>query len=167
MTGAANIPALEAAMASATASHAPVERKLTTTREEYQAARADLDARARAGRTVQSRNNKGHFTRGSKVFTAGVAPVAQVPAVVEKRAMLEAMIERAIDLLDQIDGDADLELEPDLEESFNREVSCEDEGAQCDDEGAPGFGPLPKYHPEDQRIAAFKGWFGTEYRSVA
>lgn len=52
----------------------------------YAEARADLDARARAGKTVQGRNNKGHFLRGVKVFTAGVAPVAQAPAKVEKVA---------------------------------------------------------------------------------
>lgn len=70
---------LEDAMATATASHAPVERKLTTTREEYQAARADLEARARAGKTVQGRNSKGHFTRGVKVSTFGHKPAtAQV-----------------------------------------------------------------------------------------
>ncbi|PIB91260.1 hypothetical protein [Caulobacter sp. FWC2] len=78
----ATTSALEAAMAEATASHAPVARKLHTTQAEYAAARADLDARARAGQTVQGRNSKGHFTRGVKVFTAGVAPVA--PVVVRK-----------------------------------------------------------------------------------
>lgn len=52
----------------------------------YAEARADLDARARAGKTVQGRNNKGRFLRGVKVFTAGVAPVAQAPAKVEKAA---------------------------------------------------------------------------------
>ena len=78
--------ALEAAMAEATASHAPVARKLHTTQAEYAAARADLEARARAGKTVQGRNSKGHFTRGVKVFTVGAASVAQAPAKVEKVA---------------------------------------------------------------------------------
>jgi hypothetical protein len=65
---------LEDAMAIATASHPPVDRKLTTNREEYQAARADLDARARAGKTVQGRNSKGHFTKGVKVSTFAKDP---------------------------------------------------------------------------------------------
>ncbi|UQV19068.1 hypothetical protein MU852_04175 [Brevundimonas albigilva] len=40
-----------------------------------------------------------------------------------RRVRLEAAIEAAIALLDQMDGDAD------------REAVCEDEGGQCDDEG--------------------------------
>jgi hypothetical protein len=56
-------------MAIATASHVPVERKLHTTRAENAAARADLDARARAGKTVQGRNRLGQFTRSVKVVT--------------------------------------------------------------------------------------------------
>lgn len=56
-------------MAKATASHAPSARKLHTTKGENAASRADLDARARAGRTVQSRNRLGQFTRGVKVVT--------------------------------------------------------------------------------------------------
>ncbi len=83
---ATNLSALEVAMVEATASRAPVERKLTTTKAEYDAARAELDARARAGKTVQAHNSKGHFTKGVKVFTAGKAPVAQAPAKVEKVA---------------------------------------------------------------------------------
>lgn len=86
---------LAAALNEATASHAPVARKLHTTQAEYAAARADLDARARAGKTVQGRNNKGRFTRGVKVFTAGVAPVAQVPAKVEKAAPVAKVPARA------------------------------------------------------------------------
>ena len=91
----ATTSALEAAMAEATASHAPVARKLHTTQAEYAAARADLDARARAGKTVQGRNSKGRFTRGVKVFTAGVAPVAQAPAKVEKVATVAKVAVRA------------------------------------------------------------------------
>lgn len=67
------------------------------------------------------------------------------------RALLEAAIERAIETLDALDGDPDLE--PSLSStnvgcgvSFSqlhwfrgctddREHECEDEGAQCDDEG--------------------------------
>ena len=41
-----------------------------------------------------------------------------------RRAALERAIEQAIAALDALDGDADHELE------------CEDEGGQCDDEGA-------------------------------
>ncbi len=63
---------LEAAMASATASHAPKDAGLApVTREQYQAARADLEARARAGKTVQGRNSKGQFLHGVKVSTFG------------------------------------------------------------------------------------------------
>ncbi|NQE62917.1 hypothetical protein [Caulobacter sp. RHG1] len=75
---------LDAAMIEATASRAPVQRKLTVTKAEYDAARAELDARARAGQTVQGRNRLGHFTKGVKVFTVGKAPVAEAPAKVEK-----------------------------------------------------------------------------------
>lgn len=61
----------------------------------YAEARADLEARARAGKTVQGRNNKGRFTRGAKVFTAGVAPVVQAPAKVEKAAPVAKVPARA------------------------------------------------------------------------
>lgn len=47
------------------------------------------------------------------------------------RASLEAAIQAAIDALDALDGDADLE------------PACEDEGAQCDDEGAPAVETCP------------------------
>lgn len=71
----ATMGALEAAMAIATASQAPKDSGLKpVTREQYQAARADLDARARAGKTIQGRNSKGHFTRGVKAFTTAQAP---------------------------------------------------------------------------------------------
>lgn len=86
---------LEAAMVEATASRAPVQRKLTTTKAEYDAARAELDARARAGQTVQGRNRLGHFTKGVKVFTAGKPPVAQAPAKVEKVATVAKVAARA------------------------------------------------------------------------
>ena len=46
------------------------------------------------------------------------------------RARAEAAVERLLAILDALDGDTDLELEPDLE------ITCEDEGAQCEDEGA-------------------------------
>lgn len=77
---------LDAAMIEATASRAPVERPhmKPVTRAEYDAARAELDARARAGQTVQGRNRLGRFTKGVKVFTVGKAPVAEAPAKVEK-----------------------------------------------------------------------------------
>lgn len=86
----ATTSALEAAMAEATASHAPVARKLHTTQAEYAAARADLDARARAGQTVQGRNNKGQFLRGAKVFAVGVAPVTKASAKVAPVAKVPA-----------------------------------------------------------------------------
>lgn len=68
---------LEAAMAAVMAPSAP---KAQPKRMSYAEARADLDARARAGQTVQGRNNKGQFLRGAKVFTVGAAPVAPVVA---------------------------------------------------------------------------------------
>ena len=40
-----------------------------------------------------------------------------------------------IDQLDAIDGDADFEDGGDLEDGGDAEPGCEDEGAQCDDEG--------------------------------
>lgn len=45
------------------------------------------------------------------------------------RAEAEAAIEQLLTILDDIDGDVDLEDGGDLE------PACEDEGAQCDDEG--------------------------------
>lgn len=77
---ATNLSALEAAMVEATASRAPVERPhmKPVTREQYAAARADLDARARAGRTVMLRNCKGQFVGSTKVFSFGNAPA--IPA---------------------------------------------------------------------------------------
>lgn len=67
----ATMSALESAMVTATASHEP---KAQPERLTYAEARADLDARARAGQTVQGRNSKGRFTRGVKVFTTTKAP---------------------------------------------------------------------------------------------
>ncbi|ESQ74953.1 hypothetical protein ABENE_23625 [Asticcacaulis benevestitus DSM 16100 = ATCC BAA-896] len=48
------------------------------------------------------------------------------------RAQMADAVEKLISAMDHIDGDPDLELEPDLE------ITCEDEGAQCDDEGHDG-----------------------------
>jgi len=54
------------------------------------------------------------------------------------RARLEASIEAAIAALDQLDGD------PDLEDSFDREMVCEDEGHESDREPDPAeFLPWP------------------------
>ena len=83
---ATKMQALEAAMSEATASRAPVARKLHTTEAEYAAARADLDARARAGKTVQNHDAKGHFTRGVKMFTVGRPAVTAHNAPVQKAA---------------------------------------------------------------------------------
>lgn len=162
---------LEAAMAIATASHAPVERKLHTTREQYQAARADLEARARAGQTVQGRNRLGHFTRGVKAFTAGKAPMIDAAEINEisvaielvarlgTRQQLEQAIERGISLLDALDGDTD------LEDTFDCEVACEDEGADTDFEPS-GVAALT-YHQDDQRLLGSMSPFGAQYREVA
>lgn len=101
-----------------------------------------------------------------KTLVAGAsAPVAgPLPRLTAsyKRALrhtAELAIERLLSLLDDLDGDTDLE--PSLGSSgtmnhFNwacnggvnddREEACEDEGAQCDDEGATEFeecGPAP------------------------
>lgn len=46
------------------------------------------------------------------------------------RPLLESEIERLIAVLDLLDGD------PDLEDTFDQEQVSEDEGAQCEDEGA-------------------------------
>lgn len=59
------------------------------------------------------------------------------------RPVIEAEIERLIALLDEIDGDPDLEPSPGfsiLQLTYGAAVDecepcCEDEGAQCDDEG--------------------------------
>lgn len=85
---ATNLSALEAAMVEATASRAPVQRKLTTTKAEYDAARAELDARARAGQTVMTRNRLGRFTGSVKVSTFGAA--AALPAHAPRRKAVEA-----------------------------------------------------------------------------
>lgn len=45
------------------------------------------------------------------------------------RPVIEDEIERLISYLDLLDGDCD------LEEGYDRERCCEDEGSQCDDEG--------------------------------
>lgn len=82
---ATTMSALEAAMVTATASHEPkANHSAPVTREQYQAARADLDARARAGKTIQGRNSKGQFLRGAKVSTFGaenVIPLRRTKAV--------------------------------------------------------------------------------------
>jgi len=48
------------------------------------------------------------------------------------RAALERAIEDAIAALDALDGDADLEDEPDLEDGHDREMVCEDEGSDLE-----------------------------------
>lgn len=47
------------------------------------------------------------------------------------RRRLGAIVESLIGVADLLDGD------PDLEDSADREIVCEDEGAQCEDEGCP------------------------------
>ncbi|HEV7339039.1 MAG TPA: hypothetical protein VGO06_23910 [Bosea sp. (in: a-proteobacteria)] len=47
------------------------------------------------------------------------------------RRRLDAIAGAIVGFLDQIDGDSD------FEESGDLETVCEDEGAQCDDEGVP------------------------------
>jgi hypothetical protein len=73
------IASFDAACKARPASRPPV------TRAENAEARADLDARARAGQTVQSHDSKGHFTAGVKVFSVGPAPKA--PAKVQRVAV--------------------------------------------------------------------------------
>ena len=68
---------------------------------------------------------------------------AAAPGLHISRADLEHLIEEAIAALDLLDGDVDLEDNGDLEPSLGHymcgivdgEEECEDEGAQCDDEG--------------------------------
>ena len=45
------------------------------------------------------------------------------------RRRLAAVVEALIAVLDELDGDCD------LEDSADQEIVCEDEGAQCEDEG--------------------------------
>lgn len=47
------------------------------------------------------------------------------------RRRLDAIAGAIVGFIDQIDGD------PDLEDGDDLELVCEDEGAQCDDEGVP------------------------------
>ena len=47
------------------------------------------------------------------------------------RRRLDAIAGAIVGFIDQIDGD------PDLEDGDDLEFICEDEGAQCDDEGVP------------------------------
>lgn len=96
-----------------------------------------------------------HFTPGQARKGLNVAISSR------SRALLEAAIEKAIALLDEVDGDVD------LEDSFDREVCCEDEGGQCEDEGAPEYVTCFAYDHHDQRRAMFMSPFGPEYRSVA
>lgn len=49
------------------------------------------------------------------------------------RRTAELALERLLSLLDELDGD------PDLEDGHDIEAVSEDEGAQCEDEGAPEF----------------------------
>jgi|LNFM01.1.fsa_nt_gb hypothetical protein len=58
------------------------------------------------------------------------------------RARASAAIERLIELLDAIDGDADFEL------------MCEDEGGQCDDEGAVDS----RDHPTEPGACDYPHW---------
>jgi len=57
------------------------------------------------------------------------------------RAALEDAIQAAIDALDALDGDTDLE------------PACEDEGAQCDDEGAPAVETCPWGEGDQSNLA--------------
>jgi succinate dehydrogenase/fumarate reductase flavoprotein subunit len=60
------------------------------------------------------------------------------------RQQIENEIERLLAMLDDMDGDTDLEPSlgyngPGIDEPWNdAEDACEDEGAQCDDEGDDG-----------------------------
>jgi hypothetical protein len=73
------------------------------------------------------------------------------PSTAKQRKLVEATIERLVDLLDEITSDPDLEPE------------CEDEGAQCEDEGAaerqddePSLGSLDRMsiRPGGQKVVA-------------
>lgn len=59
------------------------------------------------------------------------------------RRLVEGAVERLLGILDEMDGDPDLE------------PCCEDEGGQCEDEGdRDGDGPAPVYPSDDQRVVA-------------
>ena len=103
---------LEAAMAKIETAFKPeitapkayaAHQKAQAERLPYAAARADLDARARAGKTIQGRNSKGRFTRGVKTFTAGVAPAAKAPV---KAAKVEARRAPVSPINSQCEADA-------------------------------------------------------------
>lgn len=49
------------------------------------------------------------------------------------RRRLAAVVEALIAVLDELDGDCD------LEDGADQEIVCEDEGAQCEDEGEPEY----------------------------
>lgn len=59
------------------------------------------------------------------------------------RAQVCRLVDRLITMLDEIDGDAD------LEDTYDAEEQCEDEGAQCEDEGAVTGDDEPDYHDGD------------------
>ncbi len=60
------------------------------------------------------------------------------------RAQVCRLVDRLITMLDEIDGD------PDLEDGHDAEDQCEDEGAQCEDEGAVTGDDEPDYSEGDR-----------------
>jgi hypothetical protein len=81
---------------------------------------------------------------------------------IKQRALLEAAIERLVELLDETEPAPDLELE------------CEDEGAQCEDEGTDGYmlghgvddepslGSLDRMMDQTKWAKGNDGWHGNE-----
>ncbi|MBN9018459.1 MAG: hypothetical protein J0H11_13655 [Rhizobiales bacterium] len=75
------------------------------------------------------------------------------------RGRMERAIEALIAALDALDGDADTELDAcDDEETHDREAVCEDEGAQCDDEGDLDYGVADKDALSEQAGCFTYGW---------
>jgi len=74
----------------------------------------------------------------------------------ELRGLLESIAAAAIDALDQIDGDADVEdgADPDLEDGHDRE----------DDDSEHGYADRDSLDAEDCMIAPHEGFDGTGHR---
>jgi len=102
------------------------------------------------------------FFRGDMRGGAAAEPNNRPNLPTSGREALELLVERLIDEMDRIDGDADLELE------------CEDEGAECNDEGfdsdsepclgrpeahslMSGIGPLSERHHRTGGLFEFGG----------
>ncbi|MCR4524628.1 hypothetical protein [Bosea sp. 47.2.35] len=66
---------------------------------------------------------------GSILSQVALSLAERVQTMPSMRRRLAAVIEALIAVLDELDGDCD------LEDGADQEIVCEDEGGQCDDEG--------------------------------